>query len=112
MRFRPGPDRDPFDPVDTLPLLRGQRPMPVLFSVAVAIAVPIGLVVLLLLAGEPALRVQYWYRGSAAQPVFERCIYFGLSGARDVRPVTTALGRADCPLIVFFPPVPIAELLP
>lgn len=68
-----------------------------------ALAIPILALLLLAWFGQPALRWQYWYRGSDAHPLFERCLYLTLlDGWRDLR-VTARDGEDPCPVIRLFP---------
>lgn len=55
----------------------------------------------LLYYGQPGLRMQYWYHGDRASPIYTRYQYVTLfDGWRDIRP---PLGIGMCPIIGFFP---------
>ncbi len=56
---------------------------------------------LLLIYGQPALRIKYHWNGNIHAPVYSQCEYLTLlDGWRDVRP---QFGVNNCPLIGFFP---------
>lgn len=63
------------------------------------LAVP---VVALMWFGQPALRFQYWWHGSEAYPIYDRCLYVALDGWHTVTPGYGGSAEA-CPLIRFVP---------
>ena len=68
------------------------------------LAVPVIALVLLLVFGQPALRIQYTYRGSMERPVYERCLYLtALSGWRNVTVRAGSDGHAECAFVRTFP---------
>lgn len=65
---------------------------------ALLIGVPLAA---MLYYGQPGLRMQYWYHGDRAAPIYTRCQYMTILGAwHDIRP---PVGIDMCPLIGFFP---------
>ncbi len=69
-----------------------------IIKLSAVIIIPLAL---LLIYGQPALRIQYWYHGSRDYPMYTRCQYLTLlDGWRDIRP---PFGVNNCPLVGFFP---------
>ncbi|MEC3863452.1 hypothetical protein VK792_19400 [Mesobacterium sp. TK19101] len=91
-------------------LTRGQKLVQIYFSVVsnplwpllklgVILAIPI---VAMLIYGQPGLRIQYWYRGSYADPFYTKCKYLTLFDGWQMH-FPAISGGAGCPIIEFFP---------
>lgn len=73
-----------------------------LWTLAKLLAVPAIPIVLMLIYGQPGLRIQYWYVSEGANyRVYSRCQYWTVfDGWKDIRP---GYGMNQCPLVGWFP---------
>jgi len=70
-----------------------------LIKVGLIVAAPF---VAMLIYGQPGLRIQYWYRGTYADPFYTKCKYLTLFDGWQMH-FPAASGSPGCPIIELFP---------
>ena len=87
-------------PASTTPVLDQTRGSSFVWTLIKTVTFPLIPIVLLVWLGQPGLRIQAWYHGSKAAPIYTRCQYLTLTGWRDFAPYP---GINQCPAVRAFP---------